>query len=125
MKNIIRLTVLSAGILVTLGAQSFEEKAIDCDEGNAQACYDAGEIHSAQAYKKKDYDRKVAAFEVALLYKKSCNLGYAKGCVAYAMSYASDEEKDPDKDIGYYFQKACDGGEDTGCTMLKMMPSKQ
>ena len=105
-----------------LNAKAFEEKMIDCAEGDAKACLDAGKIYSAQAYKEKNYDRKKAASKVALLYKKSCDLGYAKGCTAYAMSYASSNEKDSDKGAKYYFQKACDAGDETGCTMAKMIP---
>ena len=37
------------------------------------------------------------------------------------MSYAADREKDANKDLEYYFKKACDAGDQTGCTMLHMM----
>ncbi|MCK5685423.1 sel1 repeat family protein [bacterium] len=122
MKKIIWILMLSLGVSVTMNAQSFDEKMIDCVEGNAKACLNAGKIYSAQAHKEKDYDREKAASKVASLYKKSCNSGYAEGCTAYAMSYAADQEKNPHKDARYYFQKACDGGDTTGCTLLKMMP---
>ncbi len=125
MKSIRLIIALWVGSLAMLNAQSFEEHRIDCDAGNAKACYDAGKIHSAQAYKEQDYDSGKAAREVALYYKRSCELGHAEGCTAYAMSYAADRKKDPSRDARYYFQKGCDGGDDRGCTMLKMMPSGQ
>jgi TPR repeat protein len=108
-----------------LYAQSLNEDAMDCDAGDAEACYKVGKLYSSQAHKEKSYDKKKVAHDVATLYKKSCDLGYAKGCTAYAMSYAADQQKDPSKDDAYYFQKACDAGDQTGCTMLKMMAYRQ
>jgi hypothetical protein len=119
------VVLLGMGSWSTLGAQSFVEYWIDCDAGNAKACFGAGKIHSAPAYKEKNYDSAKAANEVAMFYRKSCELGYARGCTAYAMSYAADREKDPSLNMQYYLQKACDGGDDRGCTMLKMMPIRQ
>ena len=115
------IAVLSIILFTLLYAQSLEEHKMDCDAGSAEACYQAGELYSSQAYKEKDYNSKKAAHDVATLYKKSCELGYAKGCTAYAMSYAADTQKDPNKDAQYYFKKGCDAGDQTGCTMLKMM----
>ena len=114
--------MLSFGASTILIANAFEEKRIDCDDGHAKACLEAGKIYSAQAYKAENHNKEKAASEVASLYKRSCNLGQAEGCTAYAMSYPADKEKDPDKDAKYYFKKGCDGGDKTGCTMLKMMP---
>jgi len=108
-----------------LYAQSLNEHTMDCDAGNAKACYQAAEEYASKAYKQKDYDSKKSAQKVIGLYKKSCGLGYAKGCTTYGMSYAADSEKDPSKDDAYYFQKACDAGDETGCTMLKMMTLRQ
>lgn len=117
--------LLSLGISAMLYANVFEEKTLDCDAGHAKACLEAGEIYSAQAYKAKNYDKEQAASKVASLYKKSCEYGHAEGCTAYAMQYASDKEKDPRKNVQYYFQKGCDGGDSTACTMLKMMPDTE
>lgn len=114
--------LLSLGISAMLYANVFEEKILDCNAGHAKACLDAGKTYSAQAYKAKGYDKNKAASKVASLYKKSCNFGHAEGCTAYAMQYTADKEKDPHKNAQYYFQKGCDGGDDTACTMLKMMP---
>ncbi len=124
-REIVTTAVLLMGAISTLNAQSFEEKVIDCDAGNAKACHDAGKIYSAEAFKGKDYDSATAASWVASYYRKSCDLGYAEGCTAYAMIYAADREKDLGQDARYYFQKGCDGGDEKGCTILKMMPSKQ
>ena len=125
MKIIIWVLIFSLGVSAILNANTFETKVIDCTEGHAKACLDAGKIYSAQAYKEKNYDRGKAASKVASLYKKSCNFGYAEGCTAYAMIYTADKEKNPHKDARYYFQKACDGGDDMACTMLKMMPEEE
>ncbi len=111
--------VLIAGLVSTLCAGSFEENVLACDNGNAKACYDAGKIHSAEAYKVEGYDQADAAAKVATLYRKSCQLEYAAGCTAYGMSYAADIEKDTEKDALYFFQKACDAGDATGCNLLK------
>ena len=119
------ITVLSIILFTLLYAQSLDEHKMDCDAGSAEACYQAGELYSSQASKEKDYDSKKAAHEVATLYKKSCELGYAKGCTSYAMSYAADTKKDLNKDAEYYFKKGCDAGDQTGCTMLKMMTYTQ
>ena len=121
MKFIKFIAVLSIVLFTLLYAQSLNEHTMDCDAGSAEACYQAGEIYSSQAHKEKNYDKKKVAHDVATLYKKSCELGYAKGCTAYAMSYAADREKDANKDLEYYFKKACDAGDQTGCTMLHMM----
>ncbi len=107
--------------VIFLEAVPFNNNTIDCDDGNAQACYEAASNYSAHGYKAKGFDSKKSANIVAHYYKKSCDLGYAKGCRAYAMNYTSDTEKDTTKSAAYYFQKACDGGDETGCTMLKMM----
>jgi TPR repeat protein len=114
------LLLISSSIL--LYASLFESRQTDCDEGDAKACFEAGKTYSQEGYKEKDYDEKKAASKVAALYKRSCELGYAQGCTAYAMSYAADTHKDPDKDARYYFKKACESGDLTGCTMLQMMP---
>jgi len=113
------LSILLSVIFVE--AEPFNNKTIDCDSGNAQACYEAARDYSAHGYKAKGYDSKKAANIVTHYYKKSCDLGYAKGCRAYAMNYTSDVEKDPTKNEAYYFKKACDEGDEIGCTMLKMM----
>ena len=116
------LLILSALLCVIfVEAMPFNNKTIDCDEGNAQACYEAASNYSAHGYKAKGYDSKKAGNIVAQYYKKSCDLGYAKGCTAYAMHYSSDTQKEKQKSEAYYFQKACDKGDETGCTMLKMM----
>jgi TPR repeat protein len=125
MKIFKTLTILHVITLTTLYAQSFEKHEIDCDAGNAQACYEAAKIYSNEAYKEKNYDRSKAANKVAQLYKRSCELGYAKGCTSYAMAYASDMQQETNKDIEYYLQKACEHGDNTGCTMLKMLPSRK
>ena len=117
-----RISILIFVLPIVISANTFEESVLDCDAGNAEACYSAGKFHSSHAYKNNNYDSSIAAAKVSSYYKKACNLGYIKGCTAYAMSYASDTNKDPEKNARYYFQKACDGGDDTGCTMLKMMP---
>jgi len=111
------LTVLF-GILY---ANSFAEESMDCDAGNAEACYQAAEHYTPKAYKGKVIDHNKEAQKVIDLYKKSCTLGYAKGCNQYGMHYAADTNKNPSKNDAYYFKKACDAGDETGCTMLKMM----
>jgi len=113
--------LLSLGISAMLYANVFEEKTLDCDAGHAKACLEAGKIYSAQAYKAKNYDKEQAASKVASLYKKSCHLGDAKGCTAYALIYTADTKKDHQKNAQYYLQKGCDGGDDIACTTLKMM----
>ncbi len=125
MKKVLLTVVLPIGISSFLSAQPFEKNLLACGKGDARACYDAGKIYSAEAYKEKDYDSTTAAYKVASYYKKSCDLGYAAGCTSYAMIYAADREKDPGKDARYYFQKGCDDGDEKGCTILRMMPSKQ
>jgi len=119
------ITVLSIILFTLLYAQSLDENKMDCDAGSAEACYHAGEFYFSQVYKGKNYNHKKAAHKVAKFYKKSCELGYAKGCTAYAMRYTADIEKDPSKDDAYYFKKACDAGEETSCTLLKMMTLRQ
>lgn len=115
------ICIATLSFFALLNAQSFTDNKIDCADGNAQACYDAASNYSAHGYKVKRLDSKKAGNIVARFYKKSCDLGYAKGCTAYAMNYTSDIEKDTTKSEAYYFQKACDGGDETGCTMLEMM----
>jgi len=124
MKKILYLLLLSLSVAIILNANVFEDTLINCDENNAEACLNAGKIYSAQAYKEKDYNREKADSKVASFYKKSCDLGYAEGCTAYAMSYPAHIEKNPNKDARYYFKKACDGGDEIACSMLKMMPDE-
>jgi hypothetical protein len=39
------------------------------------------------------------------------------------MHFYADIKRDPEKNDLYYFKKACDGGDQAGCTLLKMAPS--
>lgn len=111
-----------AASFIFLNAESFQKSADACEEENAGACYDAGRIYSAEAYKYKNYDRIEAASKVASFYKKSCELGYAQGCTAYGMSYAADKNRDTQKDALYYFRKGCDGGDQAGCSLMGLAP---
>jgi len=115
------IIILILGFFTLLHAYTLEERQIDCNAGDAEACYTAAETYATKAYKVKSYDLNKTSDTVITLYKKSCTLGYAKGCTAYATRYASDRQKDPQKSEEYYFQKACDGGDGTGCTLLNMM----
>jgi len=124
MKKLQYILMVSFGISLVLYANTFNETIIDCNDGNAKACLEAGKTYSAEGYKEKDYDEKEAASQVASLYKRACYLGSAEGCTAYAMSYAANRDEDPKKDARYFFKKGCDGGDDIGCTMLKMMPDQ-
>jgi len=137
-----RMKILMAllGLCVALSADTFQEKMqsklsegtpkfqkdlMDCLDNNAQACFLAGDYYSKEHHKENKQQKEIAANDVAALYKRSCELGYAKGCTAYAMIYEADSQKDPKKSAKYYFNKACEGGDFSACTMLKMMPSKE
>ena len=117
--------LLSAAAVTVINANDYAKKLLDCNDGSAQACLEAGKIYSAEGYKEKDYNQTKGAAKVTALYKRSCELGLAEGCTAYAMIYTADTHKDPNKDARYYFQKGCDGGDLSACTMLKMMPERQ
>ncbi len=106
----------------SIDSNLYESYVIACEDGDAEACFKAGKVYSSEAYKEPDYDQETAATKVAQFYLRSCELGFAQGCTAYAMSYTADSQRDTNKDARYYFQKGCDGGDDTACTMLKMMP---
>jgi len=125
MQKLLWSTLLLSSTSILLYASLFETRQIDCGEGDAKACFEAGKAYSQEGYKEKGYDEKKAASKVASLYKRSCELGYAEGCTAYAMSYGADAHKDPDKDARYYFRKACESGDPTACTMLMMMPEEK
>ena len=107
------------------GSPEFQKDVLDCFDGSAEACYRAGQYYSNQPHTAPDSQPEQAASDVANLYKKSCELGYAQGCTAYAMIYSADQEKDAQKPTRYYFNKGCEGGDFTACTMLKMMPEEE
>jgi len=129
MKSLLKSLLVSVAVLHMLHADNFEEINISCEDGNAQACLEAGKIYSAKippktllakhTTKKSLYIEKIAYF-----YKRSCILGDAEGCRYYAMHYHMDPFGDPKKSSKFYFQKACEMGDFTSCTLLKMMPSK-
>lgn len=119
------IMVLSIILFTLLYAQSLDEHKMDCDAGNAQACYQAAETYTSMSYGEKKLNTKKIPQEKVNLYKKSCELGYAEGCTQYAIRYAADDQKNRDKDDAYYFKKACEMGDETGCTMLKMMAFRQ
>lgn len=121
MKQIILIPIAIFYVISSLEAQPFHNLTIDCDDGNAKACYEAAKKYSGNSYKAKGQENQKVANSVAKLYKKSCELGYAKGCTESGIHYASSTEKEMGKSEKYYFQKACDAGDETGCTMLKMM----
>ena len=110
----------------SIDSNSFESYVAACEDAEAEAdpeaCFKAGKVYSSEAYKEPDYDQEAAAEKVAQFYLKSCELGFAEGCTEYAMMYTADSQRDTSKDSRYYFQKGCDGGDDTGCSMLKMLP---
>ncbi len=100
----------------------YESYVDACENDDAEACFKAGQIYSSEAHKELDYDRDQAAEKVAQFYLKSCELGFAQGCTAYGMNYTSDSQRDTSKDAKFYFEKACNGGDMAGCTLLKMAP---
>ncbi len=116
------IMILILGLSSIANAGSFEENILACENDNAQACYDAGVMYSAEAYKEEGYKQSDAASKVAAFYRESCRLGYAVGCTAYGMSYAADKKKDIEKDAQYFFQKGCDGGDEAGCNLMKLAP---
>ena len=99
----------------------FQDTLNDCNSGNARACFEAGQLYS-NIIKNSQYNAANTASKSAKLYKKSCELGYIKGCTAYGMSYYADKDRDPEKNDLYYFNKACEGGDEVGCRLLKMAP---
>jgi TPR repeat protein len=95
-----------------------------CKGGDAKACFKAAkEISLMQIKSTSSSSIENTASKAAQLYKKSCELGYIEGCTAYGMHFYADTAKDPQKDDLYYFKKACDGGDQVGCTLLKMAPN--
>jgi len=120
MKKVLLLFVVT---LISI-ADTFIMKVIDCNDGNAEACLEAGKIYSVEGYKEKKYTQKEIASKVADYYKKACKLGSAKGCTEYAKNYYADKNKDTKKTQRYYFQLACQKGDNIACTMLVMMPDK-
>lgn len=122
-KHFISKILLIASLFNLLAANS-ENIAILCSEGSADACLQAAKTYSASTPPVKDPEiyRKHLA-DIAHFYKKACLLGNAEGCREYAMHYAADPQKDPAKSAADYFDQACQMGDFTACTLLKMMPS--
>jgi len=107
--------------VTTFADTSFRYLANDCESGDAKACLKAGKLYSNDP-ENAQYSASDAASIAANYYKRSCLLGYAEGCTTYGMHFYADTERDPKKDDLYYFKKGCDGGDQTGCTLLKMAP---
>jgi len=104
-----------------------DEMSISCQDGNADACLHAGKIFSAKIPNTKLVEpktNKIYIEKIAYFYKNACKLGNAEGCRYYAMHYALDPLRDPKKDSEFYFEKACNMGDFTSCTLLRMMPKK-
>ncbi len=120
MGKIIYYILILMAIVISLNAESLESSAAACEEGNAKACLEAGRIYSSEAYKDKNYNRKTTASIVAAFYRKSCKFGHAQGCTAYGMSYMADKNRDIQKDAIYYFRKGCEGGDETGCNLMRL-----
>jgi len=124
--NFTKLVIVLSTVLFTLlYAQSINDYKMDCDAGSAEACYQLGELYASKTYKRTCTNSQNFAQKTIELYKKSCKLGYAKGCTKYGINYAADHKKDPNKNDIYYFQKACDEGDETGCNLLNMMTLRQ
>jgi len=117
------VTLCCMGISV-LNAESYYQELAACNDGDPEACFRAGNFYSSDGYKLKDYNASTAAHEVAKLYKKSCDLGYIKGCTAFAMNYTAGKDLDKKHDARYYFNKACEGGDESACVIQKMMPTE-
>ena len=109
--------------LFTFAETSFRYLANDCESGEAKACLKAGRLYSLNP-ENAEYSFSDAASIAAQFYKRSCELGYAKGCTAYGMHFYGDKTRDPKKGDLYYFKKGCDGGDQAGCTLLKMASPK-
>ncbi len=124
MKTTFILSILFTFTVTALADTSFRYLANDCESGNAKACLKAGKLYSNNP-DNAQYSASDAASIAASYYKRSCDLGHAKGCTTYGMHFYADTKRDPKKDDLYYFKKGCDGGDQTGCTLLKMAPQKQ
>ena len=116
---LILLTLLSA----IFADASFQKFADACKNGDAIACLKAGDLYSSDPENAK-LDASDAASIAASYYKRSCDLGYAKGCTAYGMHFYADTERDSNKSDIFCFKKGCEGGDKIGCTLLKMAPTE-
>ena len=126
MKSFLRYLFIPTALLLMLQGNILDEMSISCQDGNADACLDAGKIYSAKMPTEKHIKTQNTHIKkIAYFYKRSCELGSAEGCRYYAMHYMTDLLKDPKKGSEYYFQKACNMGDFTSCTLLKMMPDKK
>ncbi len=104
-----------------LAADMLDSSIVACDAGDAVACYGAGKSYSLEGYKKTTANNAETAGRVASYYKKSCDLGYAKGCTAYGTIYGADKKGDSQLDAAYYFELGCDGGDMTACNILRLI----
>ncbi len=108
------LIVLVIGLGSVLSAEVLEENMSACENGNPGAYYEARKIYSVEAYKEEVYRQVDAAFSVAGFYRESCRQGYVT-------RYAAKREENTQKDARYFFQKACDGGDEIGSNLTKLM----
>ena len=116
---------LLALIVISIYAKTFDECSLNCSNNDAEACFQAAKVYVTEVSKIKNVQQVNINKKIAQLYKKSCELGYAKGCMSYAMNFRKDLEKDSKLDSLYYFQKACDLGEDAACNVVQMKQFKK
>jgi len=112
--------------LYASNSNGLDKYSLDCSENNAEACFQAAKIYSSEIAKfNKSTQQKKLNLKVSQYYKKSCELGYGKGCLAYGMNFKKELEKDSSKNPLYYFNKACELGEEAACNIIQMTQFKK
>ncbi len=91
--------------------QQMQDGLSQCADKEAEACHLVGDLYRKGFGVMQDYSK------AAQYYRKSCNLGSARGCAGLAYLYNRGSGMDaPDfAQARLYFKKSCDLGEVSGC----------
>jgi membrane associated rhomboid family serine protease len=98
------------------GARAVELEALDCDRGDADACFQAGLLYDFARGVERQGER------AAGYYEKACDGGQAPGCNNLGVMYARGADRPKDRAAAEaLYEKACKAGNAKGCENLEAL----
>ena len=104
------LWLIALGTVDVASAQTSEELTTQCQQGNAEACFNLGVAYDNGTGLTQDAVKAVA------LYQRACDAQHAKGCFNLGVSYRYGEGvRQSDERARKFYGKACDLHSERGC----------
>ena len=123
LKNKITLFILSVNILGASNnlPDTFIKHEIKCENGIFYSCYVMGALYD-QGINTNDIHIVPDKTKAIYFYKKSCDGDNIKACAILGALYMQEGGKTNEIMARKYFEKACNAGNKTSCTLLRSLP---